>query len=345
MPADLALRAQGRKLLLTWSQSAPVRDVVGGRLPSIDILRGLVMVLMALDHTRDFFGNGGANPRDVADPALFLTRWITHFCAPTFIFLAGLSAWLYGRHGRTIGDVSRFLLTRGLFLIIIEFTIVRLAWSFALDLDFFGAQVIWVIGASMVVLALLIHLPSSALLAFALLMIAGHNLLDPVKSADLGAIAPVWRILHEPGFIRLGPGIALYGIDPGPFAKLGIALRPALTLKTRIAFLKGVTDGISIGYGGRHVTSRPSCSDRFAMSSTTSTMSDEVIASSHFAWIVDRADTSVSTGAPTSMPAATVACPVRIAVSQAGFVANPRSGRHSWSYSHSPPNSFAIVRV
>ncbi len=155
-------------------------------------------------------------------------------CAPTFIFLAGLSAWLYGRHGRTIGDVSRFLLTRGLFLIIIEFTIVRLAWSFALDLDFFGAQVIWVIGASMVVLALLIHLPSSALLAFALLMIAGHNLLDPVKSADLGAIAPVWRILHEPGFIRLGPGIALYVLYPlipwiGVMA-LGFAIGPVFAL-------------------------------------------------------------------------------------------------------------------
>jgi uncharacterized membrane protein len=192
------------------------------------------MVLMALDHTRDFFGDSGANPRDVADPALFLTRWITHFCAPTFIFLAGLSAWLYGRHGRAIGDVSRFLLTRGLFLIVIEFTIVRLAWSFAIDLQSFGAQVIWVIGASMVVLALLIHLPSPALLAFAFIMIAGHNLLDPVKSADLGAIGPLWQILHEPGFIRLGSGIALYVLYPlipwiGVMA-LGFAIGPVFAL-------------------------------------------------------------------------------------------------------------------
>src|SRR3712207_5502332 len=78
------------------------------RLDAIDLLRGLVMVLMALDHTRDFFSNTGSNPRDVADPALFLTRWITHYCAPTFIFLAGISAWLYGARGRSTGEISRF---------------------------------------------------------------------------------------------------------------------------------------------------------------------------------------------------------------------------------------------
>src|SRR6202008_1041428 len=119
------------------------------RLTSIDLLRGFVMIVMALDHTRDFFSVGGFNPRDVADPALFLTRWITHFCAPTFIFLAGISACLYGTQGRTTGEVSRYLLTRGLWLVLIEFTVVRLGWTFSFDVTSFAMQVIFAIGASM----------------------------------------------------------------------------------------------------------------------------------------------------------------------------------------------------
>ena len=129
------------------------------RIDSVDLLRGLVMVVMALDHTRDFFASSGLNPRDVADPALFLTRWVTHFCAPVFIFLAGMSAYLYGTRGRSVGEVSRFLFTRGFWLIAMEFTLVRLGWSFNFNPSFFVTQVIWAIGASMVVLAGLVYLP------------------------------------------------------------------------------------------------------------------------------------------------------------------------------------------
>jgi uncharacterized membrane protein len=184
------------------------------RIASIDVLRGLVMALMALDHTRDFFGTGGFNPRDVAEPALFLTRWITHLCAPTFIFLAGLSAFLYGR-GRSVAETSRFLLVRGLWLILIEFTVVRLAWTFDLGSSHeFTAGVIFVIGASMTVLAALVWLPRWAIVALALIMIAGHNLFDSFRAEQLGQGAGLWHVLHQPGVVHLGDQIRLFVLYP-----------------------------------------------------------------------------------------------------------------------------------
>ena len=135
----------------------------GARIDAVDLLRGVVMVVMALDHTRDFFSVGGFNPRDVGDPALFLTRWVTHFCAPVFVFLAGTSAFLYGARERTVREVSRFLFTRGLLLVLLEMTVVRLAWTFSLLPEFLVLQVIWAIGVSMIVLAGLIHLPRWAI--------------------------------------------------------------------------------------------------------------------------------------------------------------------------------------
>src|SRR5262245_12208753 len=180
------------------------------RLDSVDLLRGLVMMVMALDHTRDFFGAAGMNPRDVAEPALFLTRWITHFCAPIFIFLAGLSAWLYGARGRTTAEVSRFLLARGFWLILIEFTVVRFGWTFGLKPDVFVMQVIWVLGAAMVVLAGLIHLPRWSVAAIGIGMIAGHNLFDSVRAEDLGAAGWMWSVLHQPKPLQTAVGFYVF---------------------------------------------------------------------------------------------------------------------------------------
>src|SRR5215470_524581 len=138
--------------MLESALSHPARP----RLDGLDWLRGLVMVLMVLDHTRDFFAEGNFNPRDPNTPLLFLTRWVTHFCAPTFVFLAGVSAYLYGARGRTRRELSRFLATRGLWLVIMELTLVRLGWTFNFRYDVSILQVIWIIGSSLLILSGLI---------------------------------------------------------------------------------------------------------------------------------------------------------------------------------------------
>lgn len=208
------------------------------RLSGVDLLRGLVMALMALDHTRDFFGGSGWNPRDVTDPALFLTRWITHFCAPTFIFLAGLAAYLYGARGRSVGEVSRFLFTRGLFLIVIEFTVVRVGWTFSFSFDQLVAGVIWAIGASMMALAALVYLPRPAIAIVALAMLAGHNLLDGIPAKNLGSAGWGWYFLHQPGLMHLGNGTSIFVLYPlipwiGVMAA-GYALGPVMQLDAEV---------------------------------------------------------------------------------------------------------------
>jgi uncharacterized membrane protein len=223
------------------------------RLRSIDLLRGLVIVLMALDHTRDFFGASGANPRDITDPAVFLTRWVTHFCAPTFIFLAGVSAYLYGRHTQSVGQLSRFLLTRGLWLVVIEFTLVRFGWNLNFDLKLFFAGVIWVIGASMIVLAGLVYLPQKAIGAIALIMIAGHNLLDGVSAERFGHLGWLWNILHQPALFHIGAdsrflvaytlvpwvGVMATGYAMGPVFKLDASARRHVLLRAGTALIAG----------------------------------------------------------------------------------------------------------
>ncbi len=235
--------------------SSAERDRAGGegRIVSIDVLRGLVMALMALDHTRDFFGSGDFNPRDVTEPALFLTRWVTHLCAPTFVFLAGLSAFLYGR-GRSAGELSRFLLIRGIWLMLIDLTLIKFGWRFDFDFYRLGAGVIFVIGASMIALAALIWLPRWAIAVVALVMIAGHNLLDGISAETFGQAAWVWHFLHERGPVTLGEGVGVYVLYPlipwiGVMAA-GYALGPAMQFgpEARQRFLLRLGAAVTLGF-------------------------------------------------------------------------------------------------
>ncbi len=223
------------------------------RISSIDVLRGLVMALMALDHTRDFFSTSGFNPRDVMQPALFLTRWVTHLCAPTFIFLAGLSAFLYGR-GRDTGDLSRFLFIRGFWLVLIDFTLIKFGWRFEFDLFRMTAGIIFVIGISMIALAALVWLPRWVTAGMTLIMLVGHNLLDSIRAEELGGASWAWHLLHEPGLIHLGDGAQLYVLYPlipwiGVMAA-GYLLGPVMQLEAhmrqRILFQLGAA--ITLGF-------------------------------------------------------------------------------------------------
>src|SRR2546428_12333280 len=146
------------------------------RIISVDLVRGIIMVIMALDHVRDFFTNARFNPLDLSQtsPDYYFTRWVTRLCAPNFVFLAGLGAFLMQYRGKTTQEMSRFLFTRGLWLIILEFSIVRFGWSFSLADGFSVAQVIWVIGWAMILLSALVYLPLKAIAIIGLSIIFFH---------------------------------------------------------------------------------------------------------------------------------------------------------------------------
>jgi uncharacterized membrane protein len=185
------------------------------RVVSVDLLRGLVMIVMLLDHTREYV-NADAflfSPTDLTKTttALFFTRWITHFCAPTFVFLAGVSIYLQKLRGKSTAELSRFLLTRGIWLVVVEFTLVRFAVFFDLDYSFFGlAEVIWIFGISMIVMAAIVRTPMIVAAIFGSVLIFGHNLLDSFAISPAMAMAgtppvtawqAVWMFLHQPGFV------------------------------------------------------------------------------------------------------------------------------------------------
>ena len=172
------------------------------RLLSIDLLRGLVMILMALDHTRDFLGDPRVSPTDLehASIALFLTRWITNFCAPVFFLLTGTGAYL-SLQNRTRGELSSFLLTRGIWLIVLELTLFRcIGMQFNFDYQVTILNVLWALGWSMVALSGLVWLPLRWIVVLGVLLICCHNLLDTVSFSN-----PLWTVLHRPGFLLSTP--------------------------------------------------------------------------------------------------------------------------------------------
>jgi uncharacterized membrane protein len=192
----------------------------GTRIRSIDLIRGVVMVLMAIDHVRVYAGVPAGGP----DPAIFFTRWVTHFCAPAFVFLAGTSAFLYGRRH---ADLPRYLLTRGAWLVLLELTFLRAAWTFNFDfMQYEMAGVIWAIGWCMILMAALVRLPVKVVGWIGLIIVAGHNVMDPLMGSLVGSLeqsrlAGLWKILYVGFFagpIRIGPDgpslIVLYSIVP-----------------------------------------------------------------------------------------------------------------------------------
>lgn len=176
------------------------------RIKSIDLLRGIVIVIMALDHVRDYFHADAFvyDPLDLSQTSvvLFFTRWITHFCAPVFIFLAGTSAFISGSR-KNVRELSAFLFKRGLWLIILEFTVLNFGWFFNIKFEFIGLIVIWALGIGMIVLAGLVYLPWKWVLVIGLVMVFGHNALDAIHVPGTGIDSFGWSLIHEQRLFQL----------------------------------------------------------------------------------------------------------------------------------------------
>jgi uncharacterized membrane protein len=192
-------------------------SVSAPRFDSVDLLRGIIIVIMSLDHLREYLTYLTFPPEalSLTWPGLFFTRWITHFCAPLFFFLAGTGSYLSQSRGNAGGSLSRFLWTRGLWLMVLEITIIDFAWAFR---PFAVASVIWTLGLSMIVMAAVVRLPLRWVAVFGVGMIFVHNLLDPIQADALGRFGWLWKFTHAPGFIPILPQrgilIVLYVLIP-----------------------------------------------------------------------------------------------------------------------------------
>jgi uncharacterized membrane protein len=186
------------------------------RIHSIDILRGIIMVIMALDHVRDFYSNAPFDPLDLSKTSLafFFTRWITHFCAPTFIFLSGTSAFLSLAKRKSKKEASLFLLSRGVWLLVLEFTIIGFGWQVTGVFHNILAQVIWAIAWSMIILSALVYFKPLYIGLFGLLLIFGHDAFDYVKSDSWGHYKFFWMFLHEQNFYQITSGESIFILYP-----------------------------------------------------------------------------------------------------------------------------------
>jgi uncharacterized membrane protein len=185
------------------------------RIASVDVLRGLVMVIMALDHTRDFFSNiPDPLNLDRASPYLFLTRWITHFCAPIFVFLSGCSVFLSMQNGKSKRKAAGFLVKRGIWLLFVEVVVINFALVFDPGYHFIGLQVIWAIGISMIFLAAIIYLKPLHIGLIGLAIIFGHNALDTIQPKAFGGVHFLWNLLHQQGGISYSKGYILFVVYP-----------------------------------------------------------------------------------------------------------------------------------
>jgi len=245
------------------------------RLDCVDLLRGVVMMLMALDHTRDFFTGLRFAPEALAYTSgpLFFTRFLSHFCAPAFSLLAGTSGYLSLSKGKSPAEISRFFWTRGLWLVLLDLTVMSYGWTYIFPFWFGG--ILWALGWSMIAMALLVRLPIPVIAAVGTGIIAGNNLLDGINPAGLGRFAWLWLILRGHGAFSFSPGgqsfFVLFSIVPwvGVMA-VGYALGPLLRRKDGRKLIFGIGAALTITflllrvfhlYGNSQAELQPLCSD------------------------------------------------------------------------------------
>ncbi len=227
------------------------------RIRSVDALRGLVMIIMALDHTREYFHAAAMQfqPENFSrtTTAIFMTRWITHICAPVFMFAAGIGAFFWLHRGRTVRELSRFLWMRGLWLVVLELTVLRFVMNFSLVSGLVLLSILWALGWSMVALGFLVRLPMRPLAILSIAVIVLHNLTDSVQASQFGAAAWLWNILHQQGVFSVAgvPVVAAYPLVPWIFVmSAGFCFGHVLTfdLARRRRWMIGIGLGLTLAF-------------------------------------------------------------------------------------------------